>query len=123
LAEVLIHNLIVAAVSLSVAFFFAELIVGPIWSVPMDIAPRYAGTASGTMNFRFVIAGLTSPSTFDLVDGAGSWVAPFIAAVCLLLLGIATAPRSPLRGRAGRRAFGKIGVNGPTHLKGTKLHK
>ena len=25
---------------LSLAFFFAELIVGPIWSVPMDIAPR-----------------------------------------------------------------------------------
>ena len=50
---VLIHNLTVAAVCLSLAFFFAELIVGPIWSVPMDIAPRYAGTASGMMNFGF----------------------------------------------------------------------
>jgi MFS family permease len=85
---VLIHNLAVAAVSLALAFFFAELIVGPIWSVPMDIAPRYAGTASGMMNFGFGIAGLISPSSFGyLVDRTGSWVVPFIASIFLLLLG------------------------------------
>jgi MFS family permease len=85
---VLIHNLTVAAVCLSLAFFFAELIVGPIWSVPMDIAPRYAGTASGMMNFGFGIAGLISPSSFGyLVDRTGSWVVPFIASIFLLLLG------------------------------------
>ena len=54
----------VAAVCLSLAFFFAELIVGPIWSVPMDIAPRYAGTASGMMNFGFGVSGLVSPLSF-----------------------------------------------------------
>jgi MFS family permease len=85
---VLIHNLTVAAVCLSLAFFFAELIVGPIWSVPMDIAPRYAGTASGMMNFGFGVAGLISPSSFGyLVDRTGSWVVPFIASILLLLLG------------------------------------
>jgi MFS family permease len=85
---VLIHNLTVAAVCLALAFFFAELIVGPIWSVPMDIAPRYAGTASGMMNFGFGIAGLVSPSSFGyLVDRTGSWVVPFIASIFLLLLG------------------------------------
>ena len=91
---VLIHNLTVAAVCLSLAFFFAELIVGPIWSVPMDIAPRYAGTASGMMNFGFAVAGLISPSSFGyLVDRTGSWVAPFIASICLLLLGAVLALR------------------------------
>jgi sugar phosphate permease len=94
IAVVLIHNLMVAAVSLSLAFFFAELIVGPIWSVPMDIAPRYAGTASGMMNFGFAIAGLMSPASFGyLVDRTGSWVAPFIASICLLLLGAVLALR------------------------------
>jgi MFS family permease len=91
---VMIHNLTVAAVCLSLAFFFAELIVGPIWSVPMDIAPRYAGTASGMMNFGFAAAGLISPSSFGyLVDRTGSWVMPFIASIALLLLGAVLALR------------------------------
>jgi MFS family permease len=91
---VLVHNLTVAAVCLSLAFFFAELIVGPIWSVPMDIAPRYAGTASGMMNFGFGVAGLVSPSSFGyLVDRTGSWVTPFIASIFLLLLGAVLALR------------------------------
>jgi MFS family permease len=91
---VLIHNLMVAAVCLSLAFFFAELIVGPVWSVPMDIAPRYAGTASGMMNFGFGVAGLISPSSFGyLVDRTGSWVTPFIASILLLLLGAVLASR------------------------------
>jgi MFS family permease len=91
---VLFHNLTVAAVCLSLAFFFAELIVGPIWSVPMDIAPRYAGTASGMMNFGFAIAGLVSPSSFGyLVDHTGSWVVPFIASIVLLLIGAVLASR------------------------------
>jgi MFS family permease len=91
---VLIHDLRIAAVGLSLAFFFAELIVGPIWSIPMDIAPRYAGSASGMMNFGFAAAGLVSPSSFGyLVDRTGSWVVPFIGSIALLLLGAALAMR------------------------------
>jgi MFS family permease len=85
---VLIHDLTVATIGLSLAFFFAEMIVAPIWSLPMDIAPRYAGTASGMMNFGFGVAGLVSPSSFGyLVDRTGSWVLPFTASIGLLLLG------------------------------------
>lgn len=94
LPVMLIHNLIVAAVGLTLAFFFAELIVAPIWSVPMDIAPRYAGTASGMMNFGFGVAGLVSPSSFGyLVDRTGSWVVPLIGSIVLLLVGAALASR------------------------------
>jgi MFS family permease len=91
---VLFHNLTSAAVCLSLAFFFAELIVGPIWSVPMDVAPQYAGTASGMMNFGFAVAGLISPLSFGyLVDRTGSWEVPFIASIGLLLLGAVLAFR------------------------------
>jgi MFS family permease len=91
---VLIHDLRIAALGLSLAFFFAELIVAPIWSIPMDIAPPYAGSASGMMNFGFAVAGLVSPSSFGyLVDRTGSWVVPFIASIALLLLGAALAMR------------------------------
>lgn len=85
---VLVHDLKVVAASLSLAFFFAELIVGPIWAIPMDIAPVYAGTASGLMNFGFGAAGLISPSVFGyLVDISGSWVLPFAGSIALLLAG------------------------------------
>ena len=91
---VLIHSLTVAAICLSLAFFCAELIVGPIWSMPMDIAPRYAATASGMMNFGFAVAGLVSPSSFGyLVDLTGSWVIPFIGSIVLLFCGAILALR------------------------------
>jgi MFS family permease len=94
LPVVLIHDLTLAAVCLSLAFFFAELIVAPIWSVPMDIAPSYAGSASGMMNFGFALAGIVSPSSFGyLVDRTGSWVVPFIASIALLLVGAVLASR------------------------------
>ena len=94
LPVMLVHNLTIAAIGLTLAFFFAELIVAPIWSVPMDIAPKYAGTASGMMNFGFAVAGLISPSSFGyLVDRTGSWVVPFIASAALLLVGAALAWR------------------------------
>jgi MFS family permease len=94
LPVILIHNLKVAAICLSLAFFFAELIVAPIWSMPMDIAPQYAGSASGMMNFGFGIAGIISPSSFGyLVDKTGSWVIPFAGSIALLLLGAVLASR------------------------------
>jgi MFS family permease len=90
----LVHNLAVAAAALSAAFFFAELIVGPVWAVPMDIAPDYAGTASGFMNFGFGLAGIISPVVFGaIIDASGSWSLPFFCSVALLLVGAALAFR------------------------------
>jgi len=94
LPVVLIHQLNVAAICLSLAFFFLELIVAPIWSIPMDIAPRFAGSASGMMNFGFGVAGIISPLSFGyLVDRTGGWVFPFVASLVLLPLGALLAVR------------------------------
>ncbi|HEY7244645.1 MAG TPA: MFS transporter [Xanthobacteraceae bacterium] len=87
-----IHDLVVIALCLSAAFFFAELIVAPIWAVPMDIAPRYSGTASGFMNFGFGLAGMISPVVFGaIIDATGRWDYPFVASLCLLLVGAVSA--------------------------------
>jgi MFS family permease len=94
LPVVLIHQLDVAAICLSLAFFSLELIVAPIWSIPMDIAPRYSGSASGMMNFGFGVAGIISPLSFGyLVDRTGGWVFPFVASLVLLPLGALLALR------------------------------
>jgi MFS family permease len=85
---VLTHDLTTVALCLSAACFFSELVVAPIWSVPMDIAPHYAGSASGMMNFGFGIAGIISPVVFGgLLDWSGSWTIPFYGSIGLLLLG------------------------------------
>ncbi len=91
---VLVHDLTVVALCLSLAFFFVELVVAPIWAVPMDIAPRYAGSASGIMNFGFGMAGIISPFVFGYtIDLTGSWTLPFLGSMALLLIGAGLALR------------------------------
>src|ERR1700682_907666 len=51
-----IHDITIVAICLSGGFFFSELVIGPIWSVPMDIAPKYSGTAAGLMNTGSALA-------------------------------------------------------------------
>jgi len=84
----LVHDVDVAAISLAAAFFSVELVVAPLWAVPMDIAPKYSGSASGMMNFGFGLAGIISPFVFGyLIDRTGSWTWPFAGSIFLLLLG------------------------------------
>ena len=83
-----VHDLQTIAACLAGAFFCSELIVAPIWAVPMDIAPHYSGTASGFMNFGFGVAGMISPVVFGwIIDATGRWDYPFIASLGLLLVG------------------------------------
>jgi sugar phosphate permease len=82
-------DLTVIALFLSGGFFFLELVIGPIWSIPMDIAPQYSGTAAGLMNTGSAIAAIVSPIAFGaIVDWTGNWVAPFGVSIGLLLLGV-----------------------------------
>ncbi|MGU3359531.1 MFS transporter [Methylobacterium sp. M6A4_1b] len=81
-------DLTLVALLLSSGFFFAELVIGPIWSVPMDIAPTYSGTAAGLMNTGSAVAAIISPIVFGMiVDMTGSWTLPFVGSIGLCLLG------------------------------------
>lgn len=82
------QDVIVLAICLSGAFFCLELTIGPIWSVPMDIAPRFAGTASGIMNTGSAIAAIVSPTVFGIIiDATGNWDLPFLGSIGLLFVG------------------------------------
>jgi len=70
------------------AFFMLELTIGPIWAVPMDVAPRYAGVGSGFVNAGAAIAGIISPVIFGvIIDRTGNWTLPFAGSACVLLVG------------------------------------
>ena len=82
------------ALCLSGAFFFLELIIGPIWAVPMDIAPQHAGTASGLMNSGSALAAIVSPPVFGYILEATKidathydWHWPFLTSIVLLVIG------------------------------------
>jgi len=108
-----VHNVTMATVCLSAAFFFAEFTIGPMWAIPMDIAPKYSGTASGLMNTGSALAAIVSPVIAGyVIDQTGVWELPFLGSIALLLLGsilafrmkpdeeLAVAVPSPPRGEA-----------------------
>jgi MFS family permease len=83
-----VHDVTIAAICLSAAFFFAEFTIGPMWAIPMDIAPKHSGTASGLMNTGSALAAIVSPVIAGyVIDTTGIWELPFVGSIALLLLG------------------------------------
>jgi MFS family permease len=83
-----VHDSTVAAICLSLGFFFAEMTIGPMWAIPMDIAPKYSGTASGLMNTGSALAAIISPVVGGyIIDVTGNWDWPFIGSMALMLVG------------------------------------
>jgi len=83
-----LRSLTGAAIFLSLGFFFAEFTIGPMWAIPMDIAPRFSGSASGLMNTGSALAAILSPLVFGFViDKTGSWNLPFVGSIVLLFIG------------------------------------
>jgi ACS family D-galactonate transporter-like MFS transporter len=73
---------------LAAAFFFLELTNAVLWTLPLDIAGPYAGTAGGIMNTGFGIAGMVSPVVFGvLIQRTGHYELPFYITAALLLVG------------------------------------
>ena len=85
---VYLRGLIPVTICLSIGFFFLELAIGPMWAIPMDIAPKFSGTAAGLMNFGSAVAAIVSPLAFGkIVDLTGNWHLPFWGSVGLLAVG------------------------------------
>jgi len=87
------HDLVTIVLSLGAAFFFAELVIGPMWSIPMDIAGKFSGTAAGMMNTGSALAAILSPIAFGfIIDRTGNWQLPFAGSLGFLLVGALLAP-------------------------------
>jgi MFS family permease len=83
-----VHDSTIAAICLSLGFFFAEMTIGPMWAIPMDIAPKYSGTASGFMNMGSALAAILSPVVGGwIIDVTGNWDWPFIGSMGLMVVG------------------------------------
>jgi MFS family permease len=88
------HNIYVSILSLSAGFFFAEMTIGPMWALPMDIAPEFSGTASGMMNSGSALAAIISPVLSGyLIDRFGNWELPFLGSMVLMGIGVILAFR------------------------------
>ena len=82
-------DLMTSLACLSAGFFFAEMTIGPMWAVPMDIAPQASGTASGIMNSGSALAAIISPVVGGyLIDVTGNWQWPFVGSMVLMLVGM-----------------------------------
>lgn len=68
--------------------------IGPMWAIPMDIAPDYSGTASGMMNSGSALAAIISPVVAGyLIDKTGNWQLPFLGSMLLMVAGVLLAFR------------------------------
>ena len=112
-----VHDITVVALCLSGGFFFAELVIGPMWSIPMDIAPKFSGTAAGLMNSGSALAAIVSPLVAGyVIDATGNWYLPFLMSMGLLVLGGFSAflmhPEKPFDEAAARPIEGRPAVAG-----------
>ncbi len=88
------HNVYVSILCLGAGFFFAEMTIGPMWAIPMDIAPQYSGTASGMMNTGSALAAIISPVLSGyLIDRYNNWELPFLGSMILMGFGVLLAFR------------------------------
>jgi ACS family D-galactonate transporter-like MFS transporter len=78
-----------AVILLAASFFCLELTNAVLWSLPLDIAGKFAGTAGGMMNTGFGIAGMISPAVFGfLIQRTGSYEVPFLISGGLLAVAV-----------------------------------
>jgi predicted MFS family arabinose efflux permease len=101
LPAITVHELIPGVISFTLALFFLDTAITPMWIATMDIAPDYAGSSSALMNAAGAVAGILSPVAFGyILDLTGSWTLPFAVSMALMLLGSVTAfwirPDEPL---------------------------
>ena len=99
LPAVMTASAVAAVWYLALAFFFLEITNPVLWTLPLDIAPHYSGSAGGMMNTGFGVAGMISPLLFGfLIERTGNYQLAFYLSAALLLIGAVAALKiDPMR--------------------------
>jgi sugar phosphate permease len=85
-----VHDQLAVILALGAAFFFLEITEAPVWAVPIDVAPQFAGLAGGIMSTAAGLAAAMSPAVFGFItDVTGSYRLPFVLSLALMGAGIA----------------------------------
>lgn len=101
-----VHDPFVVTLALGASLFCLEMTEGPIWAVPIDVAPSFTGVAGGIMSTAAGLAAVASPIAFGMmVDWTGNYGVPFIASMGLAGAGIVMSffmrPDRPIKVPAG----------------------
>jgi sugar phosphate permease len=84
-----VRDALTITLALGASLFFLEMTEGPIWAVPIDVAPNFAGVAGGIMSTAAGLAAIASPAAFGImVDWTGSYSIPFVVSMGLAGVGI-----------------------------------
>ena len=83
----LAHAVGTAIVCLAVSNFCLEMVLGPAWAVPMDVASLWSGTVSAIMNMAGAVGASISPLVFATLVERGSWITPFVVTAGVLFIG------------------------------------
>jgi MFS family permease len=107
------RDITIVTICLSAGFFCAELVIGPMWAVPMDITPKYSGTAAGLMNSGSALAAIVSPLLAGYaIEWTGNWYLPFLITLVILGVGGLCAflmhPEQPFEEAAPSQSFGAV---------------
>jgi MFS family permease len=83
----LAHAVATAIVCLTVSNFGLEMVLGPAWAVPMDVAGLGSGTVAAIMNMAGAVGASISPLVFATLVERGSWITPFVVTAGVLVIG------------------------------------
>jgi sugar phosphate permease len=84
-----VHHQLAITLMLGASLFFLEMTEAPIWAVPIDVAPHFAGVAGGIMSTAAGLAATMSPLAFGaIVDLTGSYRIPFAVSIGFAGIGI-----------------------------------
>jgi sugar phosphate permease len=78
---------VTAIIWLAASNLFLEMVLGPAWAVPMDVAGPSSGTVTGVMNMTGAVGASFSPLVFGMLVQRGSWIAPFFVTAAVLITG------------------------------------